>query len=240
MTLKNIYPSVYAESLADPEKFWLEAAKLLDWITPPQTGFIQRDDGMADWFPDGVLNVCDNAVDRHVRAGKGARPALIYDSAMTGTIRQFSYKELQEQVAQTAGMLAALGVGKGDRVLIYMPMIPETIFAMLACARLGAVHSVVFGGFASKELATRIDDAAPKLILTASCALEPKRIAPYKPLVDEAISLAKCKPQATLVFQRPQTQAALHEGDHDWAELVADAKTRGQQAPSVELAATDP
>ncbi len=237
MTKVSNYPSVYAESLADPGEFWLQAAECLDWITPPRTGFVQRADGMADWFPGGTLNVCDNAVDRHVRAGNGTRTALIYDSAMTGIVREFSYQDVQEQVARTAGMIAALGVGKGDRVLIYMPMVPEAVFAMLACARLGAVHSVVFGGFAAAELAKRIDDAEPALVMSASCGLEPGRIIAYKPLLDEALRLAGHKVPHSIILQRPQLQAALQPGrDRDWNAALAAAAA----APCVPLTSTDP
>ena len=234
------YAETYAAWQRDPLNFWAEAAKEIDWIQAPQNIFDAKAGVYGRWFPDATCNTCWNALDRHVVAGQGARIALVYDSPLSGMKRKFSYSDTLLEVATLASVLQDFGVSKGDRVLIYMPMIPETVFAMLACARIGAVHSVVFGGFASKELATRIDDAAPKLILTASCGLEPKRIVPYKPLVDEAISMAQCKPHATLLLQRPQVQAVLHERDHDWAELVAAAKTRGQQAPCVELAATDP
>jgi len=234
------YPETYAAWQRDPLNFWAQAAKEIDWIQAPQKIFDAKAGVYGRWFPDATCNTCWNALDRHVEAGHGARIALVYDSPLSGMKRKFSYSDAMLEVSTLAAVLQDFGVGKGDRVLIYMPMIPETVFSMLACARIGAVHSVVFGGFASKELATRINDAAPKLMLTASCGLEPKRIVPYKPLVDEAISMAECKPHATLVFQRPQVQAVLHERDHHWAELVAAAKTRGQQAPCVELAATDP
>lgn len=237
MTKVNRYPDVYAQSLADPATFWLDAARQLEWVVPPVTGFTRRDDGMADWFPDATLNVCDNAVDRHVRAGHGERTALIYDSGITGTARKFSYQEMQEQVARTAGMIAACGVGKGDRVLIYMPMVPEAVFAMLACARLGAVHSVVFGGFAAAELAKRVDDAEPLLVLSASCGLEPSRTIAYKPLLDEALRLAQHQVQSCIILQRPQLEAALQpERDADWATALAEALP----APCTPLAATDP
>jgi propionyl-CoA synthetase len=234
------YYETYAAWQRDPLNFWAEAAKGIDWIQAPQNIFDAKAGVYGRWFPDATCNTCWNALDRHVLAGHGARIAYIYDSPLSGMKRKFSYSDTLLEVATLAAVLQDFGVNKGDRVLIYMPMIPEAAFAMLACARIGAIHSVVFGGFASKELATRIDDAAPKLILTASCGIEPKRIAPYKPLLDEAISLATVKPQATLLLQRPQVQAVLHERDHDWAELVAAAKKRGRQAPCVELAATDP
>jgi propionyl-CoA synthetase len=234
------YAETYAAWQRDPLNFWAEAAKEIDWIQAPQNIFDAKAGVYGRWFPDATCNTCWNALDRHVMAGQGARVALVYDSPLSGIKRKFSYSDTLLEVATLAAVLQDFGVSKGDRVLIYMPMIPEAVFAMLACARIGAVHSVVFGGFASKELATRIDDAAPKLILTASCGIEPKRIVPYKPLVDEAICLAKSKPQATLLFQRAQMQAVLHEQDHDWAELVTAAKARGRQTPCVELAATDP
>jgi propionyl-CoA synthetase len=234
------YDETYAAWQRDPLNFWAEAAKEIEWIQTPQNIFDAKAGVYGHWFPDATCNTCWNALDRHVVAGQGARIAISYDSPLSGMKRKFSYSDTLLEVATLAAVLQDFGVNKGDRVLIYMPMIPEAVFAMLACARIGAVHSVVFGGFASKELATRIDDAAPKLILTASCGIEPKRIALYKPLLDAAISLAKCKPDATLLFQRAQAQAELHKRDHDWAELVAAAKTRGQQTPCIELAATDP
>jgi propionyl-CoA synthetase len=240
MNNSSRYAETYAAWQRDPLNFWAEAAKEIDWIRAPQKIFDAKAGVYGRWFPDATCNTCWNALDRHVVAGQGARIALVYDSPLSGMKRKFSYSDTLLEVATLAGVLQDFGVGKGDRVLIYMPMIPEAVFAMLACARIGAIHSVVFGGFASKELATRINDAAPKLILTASCGLEPKRIVPYKPLLDAAISLAESKPEATLVFQRAQAQAVLHECDPDWAELVAAAKKRGQQAPCVEVAATDP
>src|SRR5213076_3119653 len=165
----------------------------------------------------GVLNTCFNAVDRHVAGGRADQAALVYDSPVTGTGRTFTYRELRDEVARFAGVLRGLGVGTGDRVVIYLPMVPEAVIAMLACARIGAVHSVVFGGFAANELALRIDDAKPKLILSASCGLEPGRIVKYKPLLDEAITLASHKPTACIILQRPQEQASMVEGrDHDW------------------------
>lgn len=234
------YAETYGAWQCDPEKFWAEAAQDIDWIRAPQKIFDAKAGVYGRWFPDATCNTSWNALDRHVLAGHGERIALSYDSPLAGVKCKYSFSDTLLEVATLSAVLQDFGVSKGDRVLIYMPMIPEAVFAMLACARIGAVHSVVFGGFAAKELATRINDAAPKLILTASCGIEPKRIALYKPLLDEAISLAQVKPQATLLFQRAQAQALLHEGDHDWAELVATAKTRGRQAACVELAATDP
>src|ERR1700757_2846007 len=234
------YAETYAAWRRDPLNFWAEAAQELVWIQAPQNIFDAKAGVYGRWFPDATCNTCWNALDRHVAAGLGARIAYIHDSPLTGMKRQFTYSDTLLEVATLAAVLQDFGVRKGDRVLIYMPLVPEAVIAMLACARIGAVHSVVFGGFASKELATRIDDAAPKLVLTASCGIEPKRIAPYKPLLEEAIRLAAIKPDATLVLQRAQAKAVLHERDHDWADLVAAAKLRGRRAPCVELAATDP
>jgi len=235
------YREVYAEWQADPQGFWAEAAKAIDWIRPPQRIFDENAGVYGRWFPDATCNACFNAVDRHVAAGRGEQAAIYYDSPVAGAKRRIAYAELLDEVATLAAALADLGVVKGDRVILYMPMIPEAIVAMLACARIGAVHSVVFGGFAAKELATRIDDAEPKLVLTASCGIEPGRIVEYKPLLDLAIGLAKAKPQACLVFQRPQLQGRMLEGrDHDWAERVAATRAAGKRADCVELAATDP
>lgn len=231
------YQSVYARSIADPAGFWMEAAREVDWETPPSRAFDVQADGMHAWFPDGVLNSCFNAVDRHVRDGHGDQVALIHDSAMTGAVTHFTYAELQAEVARVAGMIAATGVGKGDRVIVYMPMVPEAVFAMLACARLGAVHSVVFGGFASKELAKRIDDAAPKLVLSASCGLEPGRTVAYKPLLDEAIGLAAHQVPHCIILQRPELEADLLPGrDIDWAVARAAAAPAG----CVPVGALDP
>lgn len=214
------YPATYKDSLNDPNAFWLNAAKSISWIEPPQQGF----DADKGWFSDGVLNTCFNALDRHVLDGRGDDIALIHHSPVTGNDQQFSYSELTGLVAKTAGMIAALGVVKGDRVVIYMPMIPETVFAMLACARIGAIHSVVFGGFAALELAKRIDDALPKLILAASCGIEGSRIIPYKPLVDHAIELAQHNVDHVVLFQRPETEAQLEQPrDLDWATQFASA-----------------
>src|SRR5215470_9265009 len=194
--------AAHARSLADPEGFWGEAAAGIDWIEPWRKVLDDSAKPIYRWFSGGVLNTCHNALDRHVAAGHGERLALIHDSPVTGTIRRFTYAELLDTVARFAGALAAEGVGKGDRVLIYMPMVPEAAIAMLACARLGAIHSVVFGGFAANELATRIDDATPKVIVSASCGIEPGRIVAYKPLLDAAIGLAAHKPDSCLILQR--------------------------------------
>lgn len=220
-------------SCEDPEGFWLKASRSIDWIEPPSRAWTEE----AGWFADGVLNSCYNAVDRHVAAGRGDQPAVIYDSPVTDTIRTYSYSELLDHVERTAGMLAKLGVGKGDRVVIYMPMIPETLFAMLACARLGAIHSVVFGGFAPPELAKRIDDAKPKLLLTASCGIEGKKLLPYKPLVDQALEKATHKVDHVVVLQRPMVEAELQSTrDLDWAGTLADAAP----APCAPVAANEP
>ena len=228
---------LHARSLADPDGFWGEAASAITWFRP----FARvRDEARAPfvrWFPGGLVNTCHDALDRHVAAGRGAQPALIWDSAMTGAVRTLGYAELLDETARFAGALASLGVARGDRVLIYMPMVPEAVVAMLACARLGAIHSVVFGGFASRELATRIDDAKPKLLLTASCGLEPGRTIAYGPLVDEALAIARAKPERVVVLQRPELEQPLRPGrDLDWRELAAGASP----ADCVPVEATDP
>jgi propionyl-CoA synthetase len=235
------YAEVYAEWLADPQAFWAEQARRIDWIAPPRRIFDPAAGVYGRWFPDATCNTCFNALDRHVAAGRAGQAAILYDSPVTGTKRRLTYAELLDEVATLAAVLEGFGVAKGDRVVIYMPMIPEAVIAMLACARLGAIHSVVFGGFAAKELATRIDDARPKLVLTASCGIEPGRIVHYKPLLDGAIELARHRPQACLVFQRPQAEATLRgDRDHDWAQAVDAARAAGRRAACVEVAATDP
>ncbi len=235
------YAEVYEEWRADPQAFWGKAARAIDWIRPPQRIFDADAGVYGRWFPDAACNTCHNALDRHVAAGRGERAAILYDSPVAGAKRRISYAELLDEVATLAVVLGDFGVVKGDRVIVYMPMIPEAIVAMLACARIGAVHSVVFGGFAARELATRIDDAQPRLVLTASCGLEPGRIVKYKPLLDAAIDLARHKPQACLVVQRSQSEASLRAGrDHDWAATMAAAMAAGRRAPCVELAAVDP
>ncbi len=231
------YSDTYRRSLEDPEGFWGEAAKDIDWNKPWDRVLDDSHPPFYRWFAGGELNTCHNALDRHVAAGRGAQPALIYDSPVTGTVASFTYAELTDRVARLAGAIRSLGVEKGDRVVIYMPMIPETAMAMLACARIGAIHSVVFGGFAAKELATRIDDAKPRLVLTASCGIEVKKVIPYKPLLDAALDLASHKPDHTLVLQRPQAEAALTAGrDVDWESCVAEA----EPAACMPVAATDP
>jgi propionyl-CoA synthetase len=235
------YREVYERAKADPEGFWAEAAGLVDWIEPPKRVFDAGAGIYGRWFPDGVVNTCFNLLDRHVAGGRGEQIAIIHDSAVTGTIRRLSYAEVLRETAVLAGVLAEMGVVKGDRVVIYMPMVPEALIAMYACARLGAVHSVVFGGFAANELAARIEDAAPRVILAASCGLEPTRVVAYKPLLDEAIRLSRHKPDACLVLQRPQCRAEMGAGrDRDWAEAVADAAARGVSAECVPVRATDP
>lgn len=231
------YAEEYQRSLTDPEGFWLDQAELIPWVEKPTHGLDQDPNGAWRWFRGGKLNSCYVALDQHVEAGRGDQTALIYDSPATHSVRQYSYAELRDWTAQVAGALAQLGVEKGDRVVIYMPMVPETVVAMLACARLGAVHSVVFGGFAAPELATRIDDATPKVVLSASCGIEFDRVIPYKPLLDEAVALSVHKPDAVVVLQRPQCEAELRQGrDLDWASWAEGA----QPHACVTVDATDP
>ena len=231
------YAEVFHRSLADPDGFWGEAARAIDWYRAPTTVLDASNPPFYRWFADGVMNTCFNALDRHVRDGRGDQAALIYDSPVTGTQRTYTYTELLDEVARFAGVLRSLGVDKGDRVIIYMPMIPEALIAMLACARIGAVHSVVFGGFAAAELATRIDDAAPKVMVSASCGIETSRIIEYKPILDRAINLARHKPERCVILQRPQAVAELTAGrDLDWSQAAAEA----EPADCVPVAATDP
>ncbi|TWA82386.1 propionyl-CoA synthetase [Azospirillum brasilense] len=231
------YNQIHARSLSDPDGFWGEAAEDITWIKRWDKVLDDSNAPFYRWFTGGVLNTCYNAVDRHVEAGRGAQAAIIYDSPVTKTVQTITYAELQDQVARFAGALRAQGVEKGDRVILYMPMIPQSLVAMLACARLGAVHSVVFGGFAPHELATRINDSRPKAIVSASCGIEPNRVVKYKPMLDAAIEQAEHKPSSVIVFQRPQETATLVEGrDVDWAEAVAKA----EPADCVPVAATDP
>jgi propionyl-CoA synthetase len=238
---KSLYHEVYARSLADPEGFWAEAAKEIDWIEPPKKLFDPSQGVYGRWFSGGVVNTCYNALDRHVERGRADQIALIHDSPLANSVTKFTYAELLAEVQALAAIMQDFGVAKGDRVILYMPMVPEAVVAMLACARIGAVHSVVFGGFAAKELATRIDDAQPKLILSASCGIEPGRIVQYKPLLDEAIRLAGAKPKACIVLQRSQLVCALTPGrDYDWAGLRRKAMNDGKKAPCVPVAATDP
>src|SRR6202166_2803721 len=214
------YHQVHARSLRDPEGFWGEAACDIDWIEPAKKDFDPSMGLYGRWFAGGVVNTCYNALDRHVASGRADQLALIHDSPLSGSVTKFTYAQMLHEVKTLAAIMQDFGVAKGDRVILYMPMVPEAMVAMLACARIGAVHSVVFGGFAAKELATRIEDARPKLIFSASCGLEPGRIVHYKPLLDEAIKLSSAKPQACIVLQRPQEGCDLVAGrDHDWAEL---------------------
>ncbi len=231
------YERAYARSIDDPESFWAEAAEALHWERRWDRVLDASRPPFYRWFVGGQLNTCYNAVDRHVEAGRGAQTAIIHDSPVTDSVATLSYAELQDQVARFAGVLRAQGVGVGDRVIVYMPMVPEALIAMLACARIGAIHSVVFGGFAANELATRIDDAKPKVVVSASCGIEVNRVIPYKPLLDGAIELAGHKPERCILLQRPQARAEFVAGrDLDWEEGVA------ATAPveCVPLAATDP
>ena len=235
------YHDIYAGWKADPEAFWAEAARAIDWYTPPQTVFDPDQGVYGRWFTGGVCNTCHNAVDRHVAGGRADQAALIYDSPITGTKKSFTYAELLAEVVALAAVLRGQGVEKGDRVIIYMPMVPEAVIAMLACARLGAVHSVVFGGFAAKELATRIDDSTPKLIVSASCGIEPGRVVAYKPLLDGAIEMARHKVESCVILQREQQPCALTpDRDVDMAQAVAAAKAEGAEVECVPVAATDP
>ena len=231
------YQSIYERSLKDPESFWAEAAQAIDWDKPWEKVLERDAKPVPRWFVGGQLNTCHNALDRHVANGHGERAALIYDSPVTASKKTYSYSELTETVALFAGVLRDQGITKGDRVLIYMPMIPEAVIAMLASARLGAVHSVVFGGFASNELATRINDAQPKVIVSASCGIEPNRVVEYKPLLDEAIELSTHKPSNCVIYARPQATADLIDGrDIDWASAIE--KTTPAECVPVE--STDP
>ncbi|MEC7237026.1 MAG: AMP-binding protein, partial [Pseudomonadota bacterium] len=231
------YSDLYAAAQADIRGFWMEAAKAIDWHKPPTQALDSSKPPFHRWFPDGEMNTCHNAVDRHVAAGRGDQKAVIYDSPVTGNASSLTYAELQEATARFAGMLQGLGVKAGDRVIIYMPMIPEAVVAMLGCARLGAVHSVVFGGFAAAELAKRIEDATPKVIVSASCGHEPNRIVAYKPLLDEAIQLSAHKPSSCIVYQRDALQADLVAGrDLEWHAAHEGAEAL---AP-VPVKATDP
>ncbi len=229
------YKDVYERSLADPEGFWLEAATAIDWVKAPTRALDDSNPPFHRWFPDGVLNTCHNALDRHADGGRGSQPALVHDSPMTGVVTTFTFAELRDRVALVAGALRRLGVDEGDRVIIYMPMIPEAVMAMLACARIGAVHSVVFGGFAAAELAIRIDDARPKVIVAASCGLEPGRIVDYGVLLAGALELTEAAPDHVVVLQRPQ-QAVDLPGAIEWSEFLAGATP----AECVPVAATDP
>ena len=233
------YQHIYAGWQHDPEGFWRDAAEAIDWFEPPRAIFDPNAGVYGRWFPDAITNTCFNCLDRHVQAGRGEQKALIYDSPVAGQKQSFTYSEVLTEVKATAAVLQSLGIGKADRVILYMPMIPEAVFSMLACARIGAVHSVVFGGFAANELSTRIDDSQAKLIITASCGIEPGRVIAYKPLVDQAITLAKVKPQHCLMLQRPELAAEMIDGrDLDFAMEIG--KARGTDVPCVPVRATDP
>jgi propionyl-CoA synthetase len=238
---KSSYHEVHARSLRDPEGFWGEAAREIDWIKPADKVFDPSLGLYGRWFTGAVVNTCYNALDRHVANGRAEQLALIHDSPVTNSVTKLTYADMLLEVQTLAAIMQDLGVTKGDRVILYMPMVPEAVVAMLACARIGAVHSVVFGGFAAKELATRIEDATPKLILSASCGVEPGRIVQYKPLLDEAIGLSSAKPDACIILQRPQHACALVAGrDHDWAALRQAARAAGKRAACVPVLATDP
>jgi len=230
------YDEVFRASVERPAEFWLQAANAINWSVVPRRALDSSRAPFYRWFPDGELNISVNCLDRHVGAGRGDQAALIYDSPVTGTVRTYSYRDLLAEVAGFAGVLVGLGVGKGDRVVIYLPMVPEAVVAMLACARIGAVHSVVFGGFAAKELAVRIDDAAPVVVVSASCGIEGQRVLEYKPLLDEAIRLAVHKPAKCVILQRPQAAAAMGDNDVDWASAMAAATP----AEPVQVKSTDP
>ena len=235
------YHDVYACWQRDPEAFWGEAANEIDWIEKPKKVFDESAGIYGRWFIGGVVNTCYNALDRHVLSGRNDQIALIYDSPVTDTVKTFTYGRLLSEVQLLGAMLRDFGVKKGDVVILYMPMVPEAVIGMLACARIGAVHSVVFGGFAAKELATRIDDAKPKVILSASCGIEGARVIPYKPLLDEAINLARHKPSACLLLQRPQCEAKLVEGrDHDWRKVWEHAVNYAKTSECVPVLTTDP
>lgn len=231
------YHEEYRHSLENPAEFWRKQAEAIQWYTPPQTILSQNEKGHYRWFSGGTLNTCYLALDTHIEQGYGEQLALIYDSPVTSTQKKYTFHQLRAETARFAGVLRQLGIEKSDRVIIYMPMIPEAIIAMLACARLGAIHSVVFGGFAPNELATRIDDATPKILITATCGIEFSTVIPYKPLVDKALALAEHPLQKTIVFERPQARCSMQTGrDHDWQELMSAAAP----VDPVPVAATDP
>ncbi len=230
-----MYKQIYETARDNPEAFWRIQAEAIDWSHFPEQIF----DG-ENWFADGMMNSCHNCVDRHVHAGHGERIAFIYDSPVTGETKTVSYAQLLDRVELVAGMLTHNGVGKGDRVIIYMPMVLETAIAALACARIGAIHSIVFGGFAAAELAVRIDDATPKLIMAASCGIEPNRIVAYKPLLDEAIELSRHKPESCIILQRPQAKAEMTKCDADWQKLEDDMRRHNHRPACVDMRATDP
>ena len=235
--MKSTYDTVYGRWLSDPEGFWAEAAEAVHWFKKWDRVLDASHPPFYRWFSGGSLNSCYNALDWHVENGRADQPALLYDSPVTDSMKVFTYRALLDEVARFAGVLLRQGVRKGDRVIVYMPMVPEAVIAMLACARIGAIHSVVFGGFAANELATRINDARPKLIVSASCGIEVNRVVPYKPLLDRAIESASAKPASCIILQRPQEQASMTRGrDLDWAQVM----TQAEPADCVPVAATDP
>lgn len=236
-SMPNLYDQAYNQSISDPEGFWGPIAEECHWYKKWDKVLDDSNEPFYRWFAGGETNTCYNAVDLHVDEGQGDQPAIIYDSPVTNTITTYTYLDLKDQVARFAGVLKDRGVTKGDRVIIYMPMIPQAVFAMLACARIGAIHSVVFGGFAAHELATRINDAKPKVIVSASCGIEITRVIEYKPLLDKAIDLSDTKPESCIIFQRPQSTANLVPGrDFDWNHVMKQAAP----ADCVPVAATDP
>jgi len=230
------YADNYRRSLESRDEFWLEVAEAIDWTRKPTRALDASNAPLYRWFPDGELNTSYNALDRHVEGGRGAQPALLWDSPVTQTTRTYTYQELRDEVARFAGGLASLGVVKGDRVIIYMPMVPEAAIAMLACSRIGAVHSVVFGGFAPKELAARVEDATPKVIVAASCGIEPSRVVEYQPIITGALESTTHQPEYIVMLQRETAPAELGERDVDWAELMA----QSSPVDPVPVAATDP
>ena len=235
--MSNLYDDAYQQSISNPDEFWGKAAEDIHWYKKWDKVLDDSDKPMYRWFTGGEMNTCYNALDLHVERGRGDKLAIIYDSPVTNTIKKYTYSELRDEVAKFAGILAAQGVVKGDRVIIYMPMIPEAAIAMLACARIGAIHSVVFGGFAANELATRIEDAKPKVIVSASCGIEVARVIKYKPLLDQAIELSSSKPGKCIIYQRPQETASMIDGrDIDWVAAMKDATP----VDCVPVAATDP
>jgi propionyl-CoA synthetase len=235
--METVYEKIYKKALETPEDFWADAAQAVQWEKKWDKVFDDSNHPFFQWFKGGLLNSCYNALDFHVENGRAEQTALIYDSPVTGIIRKISYRELQKEVALLAGAFQSLGMEKGDRIIIYMPMIPQAVITMLACARIGVVHSVVFGGFASQELAIRIDDSKPKAIVTASCGIEVERLIPYKPLLDDAIEMAQYKPEHCVVFQRPELSAQLlNERDHDWIEIMNHA----EPVSCIVMKSTDP
>ncbi|MGM1052013.1 MAG: propionyl-CoA synthetase [Pseudomonadota bacterium] len=232
----STYANEFRRSIEHPESFWAEQARRIPWFKAPTQILHYDEANHARWFADGELNICHAALDHHVEQGRGDQPAIFWDSPVTDSKRTLTYREMRDQVARFAGALKGLGVEKGDRVVIYMPMVPEALVAMYACARLGAVHSVVFGGFAPHELAVRIEDATPKVVVAASCGVEVNKVLPYKGIIDSAVEQSHHKPDACVIFQREQHTAELGERDHDWATLVAQA----EPADCVPVKGTDP